>query len=299
MEGNSGQSEQSEQFDAVNDKYWRSRSDSASSANSEARARKQSRTQENLEEGEIVFKSESDDSDSLDSEADDSILLNIGSKENGMDDGEDYDPERLMPENGIQNGTTAASTSNGVEIKSGSQSKEEAFRLFALKYPTTPTSLVDLNKKDLETQSRYVYYDRNIHDLDLKLPISCIECQAEGHMADICPTKEVCSMRFASRDITFHTDSCFSAHTAVLGTSTQALSVPPGEDAKNVANEATASHSAHPSYEAPPPRCLATCAATNTSNQNATSSGNSHPETCIPTKSPSQSPAPTAPAQST
>jgi protein AIR1/2 len=204
MEGNN---EQSEQFDAVNDKYWRSRSDSASSANSEARARKQPRIQEDLEEGEIDSKSESDDSDSLDSEADDSILLNIGSKENGMDDGEDYDPERLMPENGIQNGTTAASTSNGVETESGSQSKEEAFRLFALKYPTAPTSLVDLNKKDLETQSRYVYYDRNIHDLDLKLPISCIECQTEGHMADICLTKEVCSLRFASRDVTLFTDS--------------------------------------------------------------------------------------------
>ncbi|KAJ6051180.1 hypothetical protein N7460_001714 [Penicillium canescens] len=187
MEGNA---EQSEQFDAVNDKYWRSRSDSASSANSEARARKKSRTQEDLEEGEIDSKSESDDSDSLDSAADDSILLNIGSKENGLDDGEDYDPERLMPGNGIQNGTTAASTSNGVEMESGSQSKEEAFRLFALKYPTAPTSLVDLNRKDLETQSRYVYYDRSIHDLDLKLPISCIECQTEGHMADICPTKE-------------------------------------------------------------------------------------------------------------
>jgi hypothetical protein len=296
MEGNT---EQSEQFDAVNDKYWRSRSDSASSANSEARARKKSRTQEDLEEGEIDSKSESDDSDSLDSEADDSILLNIGSKENGMNDGEDYDPERLMPENGIQNGTTAVSTSNGVGTESGSQSKEEAFRLFALKYPTAPTSLVDLNKNDLETQSRYVYYDRNIHDLDLKLPISCIECQTEGHMADICPTKEVCSLRSTSRDVTFLLTLCLSAHTAVLGTSTQALFVPPGEDAKNVAKEAMASHSAHRSYDAPPPKCPATCAATNTSNQNATSSGNSHPEICIPTKSPFPSPAPTAPAQST
>ncbi|KAJ5295949.1 hypothetical protein PENANT_c001G05577 [Penicillium antarcticum] len=187
MESNT---EKSEQFDAVNDKYWRSRSDSVSSAGSETRARKQPRIQEDLEEGEIDSKSESDDSDSLDSEADDSILLNIGSKENGMDEGEDYDPERLMPENGLQNGTTAASTSNGVELASGSQSKEDAFRRFALKYPTAPTSLVDLNKKDLETQSLYVYFDRNIHDLDLKLPVSCIECQTEGHMADICPTKE-------------------------------------------------------------------------------------------------------------
>jgi protein AIR1/2 len=192
-------SEQSEQFNAVNDKYWRSRSDSASSADSEARARKQPRTQEDLEEGEIDSKSESDDSDSLDSEADDSILLNIGSKENGLDEGEGYDPERLMPENGVPNGTTATSTSNGVDITPGSPSKEEAFRLFALKYPTAPTSLVDLNKEDLETQSRYVYYDRNIHDLDLKLPVSCIECQTEGHMIDICPTKEVCSWRVPSR----------------------------------------------------------------------------------------------------
>ncbi|KAJ5769978.1 uncharacterized protein N7511_002029 [Penicillium nucicola] len=180
--------ENSEKFNAVNDKYWRSRSDSASSAGSEARARKQPRTQEDLEEGEIDSKSESDDSDSLDSEADDSILLNIGSKEDGLE-GEDYDPERLMPENGIQS-ATAPSNSSGIELTSGSQSKEDAFRRFALKYPSAPTSLVDLNKKDLETQSLYVYFDRNIHDLDLKLPVSCVECQTEGHMADICPTKE-------------------------------------------------------------------------------------------------------------
>lgn len=181
------------QFTAVNDRYWRSRSESTSPAppgaeepqGEEVNANEQSGDEEELEEGEIDSKSESDDSDSLDSEADDSILLNIGDKMDGVDSGNDYDPATLALQH-------ASNNTNGNGTSFGSPSKEEAFRQFSRKYPTAPTSLIDLNQHDLELQAKYVHFDKNIHDLDLRLPVSCIECQREGHMADVCPFKEVC-----------------------------------------------------------------------------------------------------------
>ncbi|KOS40535.1 hypothetical protein ACN38_g8611 [Penicillium nordicum] len=168
------------QFEAVNDKYWRSRSASVS-ANDEDKptTNDQSQNDDELEDGEIDSKSDTDDSDSLGSEADDSILLNIGDK---MAD--DYDPATLAHEHGSN------SNLKGASAQTGPGSKEEAFRLFSLKYPNAPIALVDLSQTDLEIIAKYVYFDRNIHDLDLKLPISCIECQCEGHMADVCPAKE-------------------------------------------------------------------------------------------------------------
>ncbi|KAJ5700538.1 hypothetical protein N7536_003551 [Penicillium majusculum] len=174
------------QFEAVNDKYWRSRSASVS-ANGEDKptptANDQSQNDDELEDGEIDSKSDTDDSDSLGSEADDSILLNIGDKM-GMDGANDYDPATLAHQHGSN------ANLNGSSTQTGPGSKEEAFRLFSLKYPNAPIALVDLSQTDLEIIAKYVYFDRNIHDLDLKLPISCIECHREGHMADVCPAKE-------------------------------------------------------------------------------------------------------------
>lgn len=188
------------QFEAVNDKYWRSRSASVS-ANGEDKptptANDQSQNDDELEDGEIDSKSDTDDSDSLGSEADDSILLNIGDKM-GMDGANDYDPATLAHQHGSN------ANLNGSSTQTGPGSKEEAFRLFSLKYPNAPIALVDLSQTDLEIIAKYVYFDRNIHDLDLKLPISCIECQREGHMADVCPAKEVCSM--------LHSITLFSSH---------------------------------------------------------------------------------------
>lgn len=182
------------QFETVNDKYWRSRSESVSSAKSgtyepqpeKTKVTNQSHEEDELEEGEIDSKSESDDTDSLDSEADDSILLNIGEKTNGTDGADDYDPAMLAFEHGASNGNT---NMNG----GSSHGKEEAFRQFSHKYSTAPTSLIDLNQQDLETQAKFIHFTTNIHDLDLRLPVSCIECQREGHMADVCPSKEVSS----------------------------------------------------------------------------------------------------------
>ncbi|KAJ5206202.1 hypothetical protein N7491_003177 [Penicillium cf. griseofulvum] len=176
------------QFEAVNDKYWRSRSDSVASANGEKRltANDHSENDDELEDGEIDSKSDTDDSDSLGSEADDSILLNIGDKM-GMDGANDYNPATLAHQHASN---TDHSNLKSASTQSGPGSKEEAFRLFSIKYPSAPTALVDLSQTDLENLAKFVYFDRSIHDLDLRLPISCLECQSEGHMADVCPAKE-------------------------------------------------------------------------------------------------------------
>ncbi|KAJ5779637.1 hypothetical protein N7457_007357 [Penicillium paradoxum] len=145
-------SEKVAQFEAVNDKYWRSRSGSVSSAsgedkpsekpseNIEIQKEDQTQGEDELEDGEIDSKSESSDSDSLGSEADDSILLNIGDKM-GADAADDYSPADLAHKHGL---------SKANSHPTGPGSKEEAFRLFSSKYPNAPTSLVDLSQQDLE-----------------------------------------------------------------------------------------------------------------------------------------------------
>lgn len=194
-------SEKPTQSEAVNDKYWRSRSASVS-ANGEDKpaTNNQSQIDDELEDGEIDSKSDTEDSDSLGSEADDSILLNIGDKM-GIDSAIDYDPATLAHQHGS---TTGNSNLKGASTQIGPGSKEEAFRLFSIKYPNAPIALVDLSQTDLEILAKYVFFDRNIHDIDLKLPISCIECQREGHVADVCPAKEVCSI--------WHPVTYFSLH---------------------------------------------------------------------------------------
>ena len=140
---------------------------------------------------------DSDDS-SLDSEADDSILLNINSrgqtqhasqKQNGGQSlpDDEYDPESLPVPQSIANGHTF----DGARDAASSTSKEEAFRHFAQKYPTNPETLADLNREDMESQAKYIFYDREINDINLQLPVTCTECMREGHLAEVCPYKEV------------------------------------------------------------------------------------------------------------
>jgi protein AIR1/2 len=164
------------QFKAINGTYWRSRSASASSEDDEG-----------SEEGEVNTGSESDDSE-LDSEADDSLMLNIGTKGDGMDD---YDPESLLmgksPANGLANGQSNGNAGDSVQT----ESKEDAFKRFSQKYPTAPVCLLDLQQDDMDIQAKFVYWDRDVNAIDLQLPVGCIECLRQGHMAEVCPTKEV------------------------------------------------------------------------------------------------------------
>jgi protein AIR1/2 len=166
------------QFKAVNGAYWRSRSASVSSE------------EDVSEEGEVNSGSESDDSE-LDSEADDSLMLNIGTKGDGTDD---YDPENLLmgngPTNRQPNGSGARHLRDATQVQT--ESKEEAFKRFSKKYPTAPVTLLDLQQDDMDIQAKFVYWDRDVNAIDLQLPVGCIECLRQGHMAEVCPTKEVC-----------------------------------------------------------------------------------------------------------
>jgi protein AIR1/2 len=149
--------------------------------------------EDGLEEGELNSGSDSDDSE-LDSEADDSLMLNIGTKEDGLDD---YDPESLLREKGPSHGhVNGQSNGKSSQFLLGSdpvqtESKEEAFKRFSTKYPTAPVSLLDLQQDDMDIQARFVYWDRDVNAIDLQLPVGCIECLRQGHLAEVCPTKEV------------------------------------------------------------------------------------------------------------
>ncbi|ODH52220.1 hypothetical protein GX48_01536 [Paracoccidioides brasiliensis] len=68
--------------------------------------------------------------------------------------------------------------------------KAEAIRLFRARYHSDPITLADLTRNDLEIQARYIFFDMPPEDLDLRLPVRCTECMKEGHLADICPSKE-------------------------------------------------------------------------------------------------------------
>ncbi|KAA8649858.1 hypothetical protein EYZ11_011055 [Aspergillus tanneri] len=205
-----GNAKQSSQFDAVNNKYWRSRSASASASDDSPKPHNNRPDHTAPEEGELQedttvasnqmhLSDDSDDSDSLVSEADDSILLNIGTRDQDQgnfgqkrkrsspaEDGDDYDPETL-PMSEVLSSGKASDLQNRTAHGS---SKEEAFRRFSEKYPATPSTLADLDRSDMESQARCLFYDRDINDIDLQLPIACTECLREGHLAEVCPSKE-------------------------------------------------------------------------------------------------------------
>ncbi|KAJ5168113.1 uncharacterized protein N7482_003707 [Penicillium canariense] len=190
--GHTANGTSAKQFKAVNGAYWRSRSASVSSEASKADSVKDSEVNTNSEEGEVNSGSDSDDSE-LDSEADDSLMLNIGTKGDGTDD---YDPESLLLENSLSNGhangkpngSTAAPLPGSEPVQT--ESKEEAFKRFSEKYPTAPVSLLDLKQDDMDVQAKLVYWDRDVNAIDLQLPVGCTECLRQGHMAEVCPTKE-------------------------------------------------------------------------------------------------------------
>ncbi|KAL4764100.1 zinc knuckle domain protein [Aspergillus foveolatus] len=208
-------------FEAVNGMYWRSRSSSASPGWKERKTVEDGKsetaaTDDNdvqMEDGEVngvrevSADSQSDDSGSLDSEADDSIMLNIGSQgqnrsqhdvihisdDDSDSEGDGYDPESLsVSQTPATVNILDGSKGDGVDGESiaDSESKERALLRFAQKYPTTPSILADLTREDMELQARIVFYNRDINDIELQLPITCMECLQEGHLAEVCPTKE-------------------------------------------------------------------------------------------------------------
>lgn len=173
-----------DQFNTVNGAYWGTRSASVSSAGKDTEMRDQPQKM-----GEVDPDSDSADSMSSDPEADDSIMLNtepLDSTDGVMDS-----LQPLVLGRGHPNGKPSAPALGIDPTHATPRSKEEAFQLLSRKYTTVPTTLMDLDKADLELHAKYLFFDRDIHDIDLNLPITCIECLREGHLAEVCPTKEV------------------------------------------------------------------------------------------------------------
>ncbi|GFG24008.1 hypothetical protein IFM61606_03904 [Aspergillus udagawae] len=144
----------SSQFKAVNDKFWRSGSASVSSEGGDQDVTLVE-NESDMEEGELDEETsaessdmdqsgDSDDSVSLDSEADDSILLNIGDQ-NDQTDGLSAEANLVSV-----NGTAAERIASGDR---STISKEESHRLFSQKYSVAPTILADLDRDDMEVQA--------------------------------------------------------------------------------------------------------------------------------------------------
>jgi len=162
------------------------------------------------------------------SEGDDAIVLNLGlptqpgvledtSRESITTSHEDPLRSASDSSNGLQSLQVIANGSNdstqinpdsqGADPGSGKHmltrdlpppwpegSKGVAFQSFALKYDPNPVTLADLSPEDLELQVKYFFYDLSSKDLNLCLPVRCIDCMKEGHLAEICPGKEVRSL---------------------------------------------------------------------------------------------------------
>ncbi|KAJ5606330.1 hypothetical protein N7510_009111 [Penicillium lagena] len=177
-----------DQFNTVNGAYWGTRSASVSSAGNDTEMKDQPQENGELEDGEVDPDSDSADSVSSDPEADDSIMLNTEPLDS-TDGPTDY-THPLVLDRGHPNGKPSAPALGIESTHTTPRSKEEAFQHLSRKYPTVPTTLMDLDKADLELHAKYLFFDRDIHDIDLNLPITCIECLREGHLAEVCPTKE-------------------------------------------------------------------------------------------------------------
>ena len=194
-------------FDAVNDKFFRSRSASVSeeempSKNGSGSIQPSPKVDQ---ERKTYFVDDSDASDSGEvSEGDDSMMLNIGKNSNthggdgAQDDANDLSTPRFvvdtLPSTQLDQPNTQETGSVVSEVsymQLPPQSKAEAFAEFATIYTTSPSILADLKVKDLEIQARFFFYNSNIQELDLTKPISCTECLQEGHLSPVCPTKEV------------------------------------------------------------------------------------------------------------
>lgn len=168
-------------FQEVNAKFWRSRSASASSSDFEVTDRKARRGKN----GDDDSRSDNEHTDSSISEGeignDNSIVLNmdpIPTTENRPD--AEVVTSQFTP-------SDPKDPTSVVDI-----SKEEALRSFNKKYQSQPRVLRDLTHQDLEVQAKYLYYKvDSIELLDLGLPVGCTDCLGEGHLAEICPLKEV------------------------------------------------------------------------------------------------------------
>ncbi|KAK2768623.1 hypothetical protein FQN54_000479 [Arachnomyces sp. PD_36] len=135
-------------------------------------------------------------------EGDDDIVLNLSGRNedpfghnrgDSISEKPQQSPNRQQEEqmNGHVNGSDESrQTADSDKNMASSPSKEDAIRSHALKYRSQPTVLADLSLDDLEVQAKYFFYQMDIRDIDLSLPIRCLNCRKEGHLTEVCPDKE-------------------------------------------------------------------------------------------------------------
>ncbi|KAK2768135.1 hypothetical protein FQN53_006286 [Emmonsiellopsis sp. PD_33] len=200
-------------FDAINGKYWRSRSASASTTGSNDQnhsdkskqglnynGRESSGPSLDVDlavasKGETQYSADFSDMDSGEvTDTNDDIVLNlscppkpgaIGSNIVGISNGQ------LRQENGT-------GTNDAIDVKMGSQDeaggpanpvatdnasletfskgpKATAIKSFRSRYSSNPVTLADLTRKDLEIQAKYAFYNLAREELDLSLSGSAVE----------------------------------------------------------------------------------------------------------------------------
>nr|KMM71716.1 hypothetical protein CPAG_08017 [Coccidioides posadasii RMSCC 3488] len=203
-------------FDAVNDRYWRNRSASASGDERPNSSTPSVNKPDNNsgDDGRISNESAgglvmSEDSElESDAEADNSIMLNLStptqnenvvqtSAMNGMETFDSHangptetqtQMQEVRAESVIEQ--PPVSRDNAVSRKHNSAEKIAAFESFSSKYPSPPRTLADLAREDRDMQIKYIHYNKELKNVDMNLPIRCTDCMAEGHLSEICPYKE-------------------------------------------------------------------------------------------------------------
>lgn len=264
-------------FEAVNNKYFRSRSASTTSDEEQSSTGEVEKDHKNSD-NKPYYMDDSENSDTDVSEGGDSILLNIGPQNGGASEKREETAEEILPfsfdsqpdpdsvaaaeveEEDSESSSEASESSSKIpEAKTFSTSKEAAFSAFSALYPTPPTTLADLRREDLEIQARFFYSGQEIGELDLSKNIACTECLQDGHLSMACPTREVrpCRATILNQGLTHRISASIVEH----GMSMKANSVHRTADVRNVGSAATTQASAKQPSRAVQQRCRATFAA--------------------------------------
>lgn len=196
-------------FEAVNNKYFRSRSASATSDEEQPSAGEE-KDHNDSDNNKPYYMDDSENSDTDVSEGGDSIMLNIRPRNDGASEKREETADEPLPftfdsqpdpdaaaaaevdeEESENSSETSESSSQILGAKTFPTSKEAAFKEFAELYPSPPTTLADLRREDLEVQARFFYSGQEIGELDLSRNIACTECLQDGHLSIVCPTREV------------------------------------------------------------------------------------------------------------
>ncbi|KAI5304611.1 hypothetical protein KEM56_006260 [Ascosphaera pollenicola] len=154
----------------------------------------QERPKERNEEPQGHYYAEDSDS-SYDDEPSDIILNFSGDEQQGSRLEEIHNarkstsPVRQSSPSNVEVVTLAPTHDMSALASESEARRQTALQKLRAKYPIEPTTLADLTRQDLEKQAKYLFYHLDINAIDLALPIRCIECFQEGHLAEICPNK--------------------------------------------------------------------------------------------------------------